>query len=355
MLLSTIAKSIKPLNKTGCGQDSLGMSPLHVLACSTNHHLEQYEAIIKMYPGNLIHQDKWGCIPLLYAIWMNAPDDIVQLMVDSQRSVFPNQVVEWEKMVETLCRTGSPPNNIKRLLDIQQTSFSGHTIDWEKVARELVIGCIVRCDAIKDCSSNCGCMMQLFWSDMMMESFGEYQELCDCVLRIQMKFLDNNWQRVCEGFVEPLGGWWSVGEIFRGSRIMSSYDPLDGVTFIENSEDPQASLATFRFLVRFNIAERVSSIRVRKWRLEIETLVVAIPSTSLVLRTSHFDAIHFKLMLFESWQKTPYLLELALWKHKVEEESVAGSKCTDDKRVQCRIRCGAQFIIPSVLSYLFDI
>ena len=41
------------LNPNGCQQDCLGMTPLHILACSTVHHLELYQVLIEKYPENL--------------------------------------------------------------------------------------------------------------------------------------------------------------------------------------------------------------------------------------------------------------------------------------------------------------
>ena len=57
------------LNTTGKQQDCLGMTPLHILACSTQQHVEMYRLLIEKYPETLIMKDKWGDIPLLYAIW----------------------------------------------------------------------------------------------------------------------------------------------------------------------------------------------------------------------------------------------------------------------------------------------
>ena len=63
--------SIKVLGgcATGKQQDCLGMTPLHILACSTKHHLELYKLMVEKYPETLITKDKWGDIPLLYALW----------------------------------------------------------------------------------------------------------------------------------------------------------------------------------------------------------------------------------------------------------------------------------------------
>ena len=52
------------LNLTGKEQDCLGMTPLHILACSTKPSIEMYRLLIEKYPETLIMKDKWDDIPL---------------------------------------------------------------------------------------------------------------------------------------------------------------------------------------------------------------------------------------------------------------------------------------------------
>jgi len=42
---------------TGNEQDCLGMTPLHILACSSVHDLEVYHPIVEKYLANLITED----------------------------------------------------------------------------------------------------------------------------------------------------------------------------------------------------------------------------------------------------------------------------------------------------------
>jgi hypothetical protein len=56
------------------------MTPLHILACSSVHDLEVYRVIIEKYPTNLITEDRWGALPLLYAFWGAAPTKIIQVL-----------------------------------------------------------------------------------------------------------------------------------------------------------------------------------------------------------------------------------------------------------------------------------
>ena len=121
------------LNPTGKERDCFGMTPLHILACSTVQNIELYRVLIDKYPENLITEDGWGALPLLYAVWGNAPDDIVQFLVECYTSRYPDHELNWSSMVETLGRANVPKEVIQNLLDLQQDSFPHHSIDWSSI------------------------------------------------------------------------------------------------------------------------------------------------------------------------------------------------------------------------------
>ena len=121
------------LNPTGREQDCLGMTPLHILACSTVQNIELYRVLIDKYPENLITEDGWGAVPLLYAIWGNAPDDIIQYLVESYQSLYPDYELNWSEMVKTLGMANAPSEVIQNLLDLQQESFPEQFVDWSSV------------------------------------------------------------------------------------------------------------------------------------------------------------------------------------------------------------------------------
>ena len=86
---------------TGNQQDCLGMTPLHILTCSSEHNLELYQLIVENYSTNLIIEDGWGATPLLYAFWGGAPHVITQFLLESYQSLYPVYVFNWTMMVET--------------------------------------------------------------------------------------------------------------------------------------------------------------------------------------------------------------------------------------------------------------
>jgi hypothetical protein len=121
------------LDPTGKQHDCLGMTPLHILACSTVQNLELYQVLVKKYPENLVVEDRWGALPLLYAVWGNAPSEIVQYLVGMYKSLYPEYELNWTKMVETLGLANVPKGFIQKLVDLQKEYFPKQSIDWNQV------------------------------------------------------------------------------------------------------------------------------------------------------------------------------------------------------------------------------
>jgi hypothetical protein len=119
--------------QTGSQQDCLGMTPLHILTCSSVHSLEVYRLIVENYPANLITDDKWGALPLLYAFWGAAPTEIIQFLIISYRSLYPDHVLNWTMMVETMWSTGTPKECIVCLLCVKQKHFPEQPLNWDRL------------------------------------------------------------------------------------------------------------------------------------------------------------------------------------------------------------------------------
>jgi hypothetical protein len=107
------------------------MTPLHILACSSIHNLKLYRLIVENYPANLITEDSWGALPLLYAFWGAAPTAIIQFLLESYRSLYPGHVFNWTMMVETMGRCDTPTESIENLLRVRQMHFPEQPLDWE--------------------------------------------------------------------------------------------------------------------------------------------------------------------------------------------------------------------------------
>jgi len=127
------------LEPTGNQQDCLGMTPLHILACSSVHDIELYRVIIENYPTNLITEDRWGALPLLYAFWGAAPAEIIHFLVESYQSLYPDHVFNWTMMVETIGRCDTPKERIENLLCVKQMHFPEQHIDWVYLLDEFAL------------------------------------------------------------------------------------------------------------------------------------------------------------------------------------------------------------------------
>jgi hypothetical protein len=69
------------------------------------HDIELYRVIVERYPANLITEDRWGALPLLYAFWGAAPSEIIMFLVESYKSLYLGHVFDWTNMVDTMGRT----------------------------------------------------------------------------------------------------------------------------------------------------------------------------------------------------------------------------------------------------------
>ena len=127
------------LNTTGKEQDCLEMTPLHILACSTKPTIEMYLLLIQKYPETLIMKDKWGDIPLLYAIWCSAPSEVINLLVESYKSLHPDYEFDWGGMLLTMAKRNVPLVNIQKLVNTQRRSFPTQAYEIQPVVLELAV------------------------------------------------------------------------------------------------------------------------------------------------------------------------------------------------------------------------
>jgi hypothetical protein len=98
--------------------------------------LELYRVIVEKYPANLITEDRWGALPLLYAFWGAAPTEIIQFLLESYQSLYPDHVFSWTLMVETMGRCDTPKERIENLLCVKQMHFPDQSLDWEYLLDE---------------------------------------------------------------------------------------------------------------------------------------------------------------------------------------------------------------------------
>jgi len=127
------SKRRSKINPAGSQQDCLGMTPLHILACSTVQNVELYKVLVNKYPDTLVTKDRWGDVPLFYAVWGRAPKEIVQFLIDSYNSLYPDFEFDWTSMIGTLSKANAPMNTICHIHGMKPY---GNAIDWKTIIQD---------------------------------------------------------------------------------------------------------------------------------------------------------------------------------------------------------------------------
>jgi len=264
----------RTLNASGKQQDCLGMTPLHILACSTKPVLEMFQLLVKKYPESLVMADKWGCIPLVYAFWCNAPNEIINFLLESHKNLFPDHEMDWNGMIVTLVKARKPLSNIRDVINAQRERFPDQSCDLQAIVVELT------------------------------ESESSFPK-------------------------------------FRMSSI---------------------PFGLLMFLLQDSISDRIDSLDVGRWREEMQNRVNSLSAVEARLRGEYVKALYARLDSYKEMKEGSWVLELALWTAKIDESSSGKCQSLSQKRARvgdaighkelCRINCGANIVIPNVLSYL---
>ena len=259
-VLRDITREISNQNATGKQQDCLGMTSLHILACSTKQSIGVYRLLIEKYPETLIMKDRWGDIPLLYAFWCNAPTVVLDLLVESYISLYPKYEFHWGGMFVSLVKFDVPLANIQKLVNTQQSRFPNQEYNSQPIIE------LARHDAAK----------------------------------------------------------------FHNHRI--------------------TDIKTFRYLLRASITRRLGSLDIEICRIDLEKRIDSFPDKTN-LREDKAKELYSILATHESIKEGTSILELALWKAKIDD--ICNENDGDvSYRDQCRVNSGADIVIPNVLSYL---
>jgi hypothetical protein len=135
-----------------------------------------------------------------------------------------------------------------------------------------------------------------------------------------------------------------------------------------NNGTPKLALLMGSFLKRCNIPRRVSVITMRVWKENIHGMLQRVPlvisfkekeeeddNAAACAADVYFDSINSLLAKYEHAQDIAPLLELALWKSKITEQT-NGNRIDDDLKLMCRINSLSMVnvIVPIVMSFLVD-
>lgn len=100
------------LTESGCRRDCMGMTCLHVLACSSRQTVDMHRLLLERYPEAVYAKDCWGALPVHYALYSGASEEIVTLLLMDHLGRFffsfldPSipavEGLDWQHLIEFL-------------------------------------------------------------------------------------------------------------------------------------------------------------------------------------------------------------------------------------------------------------
>ena len=98
--LSVLKLAIKA-DRSKDRQDTLGMTPVHILSLSKKQDLELHRKLVCTYPEDLLIEDEWGCLPIYYACLCDASLEIVRFLLKAHKKLFSDHKLGWEKIIDS--------------------------------------------------------------------------------------------------------------------------------------------------------------------------------------------------------------------------------------------------------------
>jgi hypothetical protein len=121
--------------------DCLNMTPLHVLACSAKGvDAKAYRCIIEQYPEALRIKDRWGDIPLTYALLSEASMTVIHYLFKKHKEIENTMPFDFGHMILRLSTSGGiSVIFVRNLIRAQRTHFPDLEIDWQSIVDHFII------------------------------------------------------------------------------------------------------------------------------------------------------------------------------------------------------------------------
>jgi hypothetical protein len=113
----------------------LGMTPLHVLACSGTNDLRLYRCLVDHYPDTMLTEDKWGETPLFYMLLFEPTMDIIHYFFEMHRRKWGTIPIDFGAIIKMLAKYKSI-DYVRYIIKAQRTYFPGLKIDWKSIIDE---------------------------------------------------------------------------------------------------------------------------------------------------------------------------------------------------------------------------
>ena len=115
--------------------DALGMTPLHVLACSGNHDISLYRSICAFHPDTMIVKDKWGEVPLAYIMLSEAPTEVLHYFLETHKKRWGVMPFDFRMMIQRLAMHISG-EYFRHIIQAQRSYFPDLPINWQDIVDE---------------------------------------------------------------------------------------------------------------------------------------------------------------------------------------------------------------------------
>jgi len=124
----------------GLQQDCFGMTPLHVLLCSSaGCDVRVCQCMTEKYPGALLIKDKWGEVPLVYALFGEAPIEVIHFLLESHMQRWCDMPFDFGGMILRLAtKRGTSADYVRDVIRAQRTHHRALEIDWQRIVDDLI-------------------------------------------------------------------------------------------------------------------------------------------------------------------------------------------------------------------------
>ena len=123
----------------GLQRDCLGMTPLHILACSSNGRgIEVFQYMIEKYPNALLIQDRWGDLPCNYALYAEASIKVIHFLFETHRHRWGTLPFDFSHAIALAAKIESP-QYVRDVIRARRVYFPSLAIDWQRLVNIFIV------------------------------------------------------------------------------------------------------------------------------------------------------------------------------------------------------------------------
>jgi hypothetical protein len=164
----------------------------------------------------------------------------------------------------------------------------------------------------------------------------------------------DNWECLPVDYACTLNAPIEIIQLLLDTQLMVFPDRKPNWKKLVSTANMSASLEVIQYLVRLSITDRLNHLGLEQWQLEVSSSVEDILedlTTEVRQRQRQIDWVYSRLKWFEQ-KEAISLLELALWKAKLDVSTSDHMQLNAADRSKYRINCGDEIVISNVLPFL---